>query len=421
MKIYNLFPLLAGRLDQWTPHLERAADLGFDWVFVNPIQQLGRSGSLYSIRDYFAINPNLVNPRENSGPEAQVRSMIRDAESRGLRMMVDLVINHCAYDAALLKTHPEWFVHEAGRVAHPFCIHDGQRVVWEDLARFDHQGSPDREGLYQHCLQAVCYLCELGFRGFRCDAAYQLPAEVWRRLILDVRKRCPDAVFVAETLGCSPEQTRETAAAGFNAIFNSSKWWDFGGGWLLEQYRLTRDITASISFPESHDTPRLMEESQGNVDELKQRYLFAALFSGGVMMPMGFEYGFRQPLHVVRTRPEDWEHTSVDLSDFIRHLNEVKARYPVFQEDGPIEQMDCTNPAVLVMRKTSQKGAGEALLVLNKDSRNRQHFHSEDLYRYLQGPAPLVDVSPEWSMDYLPTPFNFDLSPGMGRVMVTSH
>jgi starch synthase (maltosyl-transferring) len=42
-------------------------------------------------------------------------------------------------------------------------------------------------------------------------------------------------VFVAETLGCSPEETRQTAEAGINAIFNSSKWWDFSSDWLLEQ------------------------------------------------------------------------------------------------------------------------------------------------------------------------------------------
>ena len=62
MKINNLFPLLAGPFDTWGPHLTRAAAMGFDWVFVNPIQKLGRSGSLYSIADYFAINPVLLRP-----------------------------------------------------------------------------------------------------------------------------------------------------------------------------------------------------------------------------------------------------------------------------------------------------------------------------------------------------------------------
>lgn len=419
MRIYNLFPLLAGSVDRWRPHLERAIDLGFDWVFVNPIQMPGKSGSLYSIKDYFAINPALVDPTSTVEPEDQVRAVVQVAEKLGLGMMVDLVINHCAYDSPLLKSHPDWFVREDGRIAHPYCDHDGQRVVWEDLAQFDHHGSPDREGLFRHCVKVVEYLCGLGFRGFRCDAAYQLPQEVWRRLIREIHANWPGAVFVAETLGCTPEVTRQTADAGFDAIFNSSKWWDFSSDWLLEQYRLTREVAPSISFPESHDTPRLMEEAHGNIEALKQRYLFAALFSGGVMMPMGYEFGFRRAMHVVETRPEQWETTDIDLSEFIQHLNTVKARFPVFQEDGPTELMGCSNPAVLVMHKASSKGQGEALLVLNKDPWNRQYFHADDLYHYVHGQPPLVDVSPEWPMDYLPTPFEFELSPGMGRVMVT--
>ena len=419
MRIYNLFPLLAGSVDRWQPHLQRASALGFDWVFVNPIQAPGKSGSLYSVKDYFSINPALVDSESSVNPEGQVRSVIQAAEPLGLRMMVDLVINHCAYDSPLLNTHPEWFVRENGQIAHPSCDHDGQRVVWEDLAQFDHHGSVDRSGLFRHCVQVVEYLCGLGFRGFRCDAAYQLPKDVWQRLIGEIRVQWPEAVFVAETLGCSPEDTRQTAEAGFDAIFNSSKWWDFSSDWLLDQYRLTREVTPSISFPESHDTPRLMEESYGNIDELKQRYLFAALFSGGVMMPMGYEFGFRRPMHVVETRPDHWESTDIDLSDFIQRINTIKARYPVFQEDGPIDVLGCSNPAVLVMRKAVSMGQSEALLVLNKDPWNRQHFQAEDLYHYVRSRPPLVDVSPEWPLDYLPTPFEFELSPGMGRVMVT--
>lgn len=419
MRIYNLFPLLAGSVDRWQPHLQRASALGFDWVFVNPIQTPGKSGSLYSVKDYFSINPVLVDAESSVNPEDQVRSVIQEAEQLGLSMMVDLVINHCAYDSPLLKTHPEWFVRENGQIAHPSCDHDGQRVVWEDLAQFDHHGSVDGKGLFRHCVQVVEYLCGLGFRGFRCDAAYQLPRDVWRRLIRDIRAQWPEAVFVAETLGCSPEETRQTAEAGFDAIFNSSKWWDFTSDWLLEQYRLTREVTPSISFPESHDTPRLMAEAYGNIEELKQRYLFAALFSGGVMMPMGYEFGFRRPMHVVETRPEHWENTDIDLSDFIQRINTIKARYPVFQEDGPIDLLGCSNPSVLVMRKAASKGQSEALLVLNKDPWNRQHFQTEDLYHYVRSRPPLLDVSPEWPMDYLPTPFEFELSPGMGRVMVT--
>jgi hypothetical protein len=38
-RIYNLFPLLAGPLLRWGPHLERAARMAFTWIFVNPFHQ----------------------------------------------------------------------------------------------------------------------------------------------------------------------------------------------------------------------------------------------------------------------------------------------------------------------------------------------------------------------------------------------
>lgn len=419
MRIYNLFPLLAGPFDDWKPHVERAAAMGFDWIFVNPVQKPGKSGSLYSIKDYFALNPALCQKKGTRTPEAQLREAIEHAGELGLSVMVDLVINHCAYDSALLKEHPEWFAKEGGRIAHPYCIHEGEKVVWRDLARFDHTSGRDSEGLYQYCQSIVDHLVELGFRGFRCDAAYQIPVEFWRRLITATRSRHPDTVFAAETLGCSADQTKQTARAGFDYIFNSSKWWDLSSPWLMEQYHLTRDCAQSISFPESHDTPRLFSEMHGNVEALKQRYLFAALFSGGVMMPIGYEFGFSKPLHVVDTTPADWEETNVDIRDFITRVNALKAEYAVFREESLTEVLGHPNPAILVLWKAASRNGGEALLILNKDPWNRQHFYTEDLYQYVQSPPPLRDVSPEWPMDYLPNPFDYELPPGVGRVLVS--
>ncbi len=419
MKIYNLFPRLAGHFDNWQPHLSRAARMGFDWVFINPIQQTGRSGSLYSIADYYAIDKSFLSPTAAIQPEAQLRAIVAEAERLGLSMMIDLVINHCALDSELVERHPDWFVREGGKVAHPFCVEpDGTKVVWYDLARFDHQHSRDREGLLNYCVDLVEHLLGLGFRGFRCDAAYQIPTTVWRPLIQRVRSRCPDCVFVAETLGCTPEQTRATASAGFDAIFNSSKWWDFESPWLLEQYELTRKVAPSISFPESHDTERLFSESGGNPNAMQRQYLFAALFSTSVMIPIGFEYGFQHRLDVVNTRPEHWETPKLDLTDFITRINAIKDQHRVFRSEGPIRLLDHSNPAVLLLHKGVTRGKGEALLALNKDPWNRQHLHVDDLYRHLRTPGPLRDVSLEWPMDYLPTPFEFELAPGMGRILV---
>jgi starch synthase (maltosyl-transferring) len=337
-------------------------------------------------------------------------------------MMIDLVISHCAIDSELTRQHPEWFVHEPnGRIAHPYCMENGNKVEWRDLAQFDHLHTSDPEGLYGFLAEVTEYLIGLGYTGFRCDAAYQIPRNLWQRLIRDVKKRHPDVVFTAETLGCTAEQTKATAKAGFDYVFNSSKWWDFHSPWLLEQYQLVREITPSISFPESHDTERLYHESQGNLAAMEQRYLFAALFSAGVMMPIGFEFGFRKRLHVVKTRPEDWEETDVDLQDFIREVNGTKRRYRVFQEECPTSILPYQNPHILLLWKACPKAQEEALIILNKDPWNHQHFHVDDLQAYVQAGTPLMDVSPKYPMEYIATqPFSYDLHPGQGLVLVTA-
>lgn len=419
MTIYNLFPLLAGNVRNWTPHLSRAAGLGFDWVFVNPIQYPGYSGSLYSIKDYFRFNPLIVDSENPKQAVAEFKRMAAEARALGLKLMVDLVVSHCAFDSDLVKEHPGWFRREHGKIVHPSCKEGNKIVVWRDLAQFDHKKSKDPEGLFKYLFEVVQFLIDLGFEGFRCDAAYQVPEKFWRRLIGETKNKHPNVVFLAETLGCSPLETAQTAKAGFEFIFNSSRWWDFTSPWLIEQYDLTRETARSVSFPESHDTPRLAEEAGGNVDWLKRNYLFSALFSSGVMVPVGFEFGFRKPLHVVNTRPADWEQTGIDLSGFVRSMNRSKAMNPVFLEDAPTEILHCDNPNILFLWKGSLRARQEALIILNKDPNNKQHFFTENLYQHIQLPGPLVDVSPEYPLDFLPTPYEYGLRPGQGIVLVT--
>ena len=150
MILYNLFPLLAGPFSRWTEHFTRAAAMNFDWVFVNPIQQLGASRSLYSIADYSRFNPALLDPQSAATPEEQVRQMTCRANAAGLKVMIDLVINHCAIDSPLTREHPDWFVREPnGRIANSACQNNGEKVVWQDLAQFDHRHFIGRKFAYR--------------------------------------------------------------------------------------------------------------------------------------------------------------------------------------------------------------------------------------------------------------------------------
>jgi starch synthase (maltosyl-transferring) len=181
-----------------------------------------------------------------------------------------------------------------------------------------------------------------------------------------------------------------------------------------------RETTQSISFPESHDTPRLCAELNGNIDGVKQRYLFAGLFSAGVMMPMGFEYGSRKALHVVHTSPSDWQINGVDLCSYIAKVNGIKKTHALFREESPATILPCNNPNILFLWKASTSSGDEALLILNKDPWQRHEFFTEQLRHFVQAGAPLRDVSPEYPLEYIHEPFHYVLRPGQGIVLVTS-
>lgn len=420
MLIYNLFPLLAGPFVGWAKHFERIAAMGFNWVFVNPIQRAGKSQSLYSVADYHALDPRFLDPKSSLDPEAQLRSAVDAAEGLGLRMMIDLVANHCSVDADLIKHHPEWFLWESpDRVARAACLEEGKKVVWEDLAQFDHAHTKDPEGLYRHFFSVVEALCERGFRAFRCDAAYQIQAHFWQRLISDTKARHPDVLFLAETLGCPLDAALETARAGFDYVFNNLKWWDFRGPWMSKQYLLMREVAGSVSFPESHDTMRLAEEVHGNVELCKQRYLVSALFSAAVMMPIGFEFGFRRRLHVARTRPDDWEITGVDLTAHVRRVNAIKASHPIFQEDSPMEIQVSGDGNILILWKGSVHTSEEALIFINRDLHAQHGFHIDNLSAFVQTTQPLTDLSPGNRLQRITSPFHYDFKPGEALVLVT--
>jgi starch synthase (maltosyl-transferring) len=367
-RIYNLFPLLAGPLPGWRPHLERAAAMGFTWIFVNAFHQAGYSGSLYSVKDYYTIDARLVNG--SVPPGEQLAAMLREASGLGLSVMMDLVINHTAFDSPLIGEHPEWFRRDdKGRIVHPGAKEGKRRVVWRDLAEVDNAGSPEREALWAYWRRFALHYAGMGFRGFRCDAAYQVPEALWRDLIGAVKAQYPDTLFLAETLGCTPAQTLNTARAGFDFIFNSSKWWDFREPWCLEQYALTAPVVPSIGFPESHDTPRLAAELDGDRAAVLQRYAFAAVFSTGVMMPIGFEYGFRRRLHVVRTTPQDWEAPTWDLTGAIGVIHRTKAALRALNEEGSNAPVALGDDRCVGFRKQTRDTTEAVLVVLNADRR----------------------------------------------------
>jgi starch synthase (maltosyl-transferring) len=103
-RIYNLFPPLAGSVSDWTQHLRRIAGMNFNWVFVNPFHATGSSGSIYAIKDPYSLSDLTLGNLPRQDEQTALRQFTTDGKRLGLRVMMDLVINHTAQDAVLPPT-----------------------------------------------------------------------------------------------------------------------------------------------------------------------------------------------------------------------------------------------------------------------------------------------------------------------------
>jgi len=141
--------------------------------------------------------------------------------------------------------------------------------------------------------------------------------------------------------------------------------------WCLEQHEKFSRIAPSISFPESHDTTRLAADTGGNEAVQRQRYAFAASFSAGLMIPIGYEFGFRKKLDVVSTRPTDWETASFDLQRFIKRVNKLKIEHPLLHGEGELKMVTSDKDA-LVLERRSEQAPGQLAWVLVNKSKDRR-------------------------------------------------
>jgi starch synthase (maltosyl-transferring) len=388
--IYNLFPRLVGPLDDWVAHGQRVRAMSFNWLFLNPIQYPGFSGSLYAIKDFYRLNPAFA-PRSERDEIEALRRAIAGLHDAGLRVMLDLVVNHTSKDSPPIKSHPDWFRRDRdGYVVSPSAIDpaDARKVtVWGDLAEVDNAGSQDRASLWAYWTAMVQYYLDLGFDGFRCDAAYKVPARLWQQLIGAAHEKKHDVLFCAETLGCRLAEVRALSECGFDYLYNSSKWWAFDQTWALDQHAEFSEIAPAIAFPESHDTERLFRESGGRLQVQRQRYAFAAAFSQGLMMPIGYERCLEKKLDVVKSTPDDWADGAHDISGFIGAVNGLKLAHPTLSSEGSWRVITDLGSPTTLLAKSSDAGP-PVLVAVNKDGDHEQTLVLPELAPLFSASAP---------------------------------
>lgn len=420
IKVYNLYPKLVGEMGKWVKHFDRIKNMNFDWVYINPIHAPGFSGSDYSVKDFYLYHPLFVKGEfdfSNLEADKQIanemfKSTCNSAKSKGLHMMMDLVINHTAIDSNLVKEHPEWFEKkEDGSIKNPGALDGTQWVEWGDLGQIDHLNSSDKDGLWEYWLDMILFYCDLGVEGFRCDAAYHIPSVLWKYLISKVKAKYPNVIFLAETLGCQTHELIEVSNAGFDYVMNSFKWWNLKDEWFMRLYKEWAGQYPSLTFPENHDTVRFATETNGNKNLAVMQYALSAYFCSSIATTMGYEYGFKRKIDVVQTNPSWWETETYDISDDISKINKTKSSYPVLLEDNIINIINMHNDNIFSFTKESLNKDEKVLIIANTNGTLWSEAYIEDVFSLMES-STVKDISHTHKMDSVEKSLHYNLAPG---------
>lgn len=177
--------------------LDRIQAAGANVLWLMPIHPVGVKnrkdplGSPYSVQDYRAINPVF-------GTRADFRALVRAVHARGMKLILDWVPNHTAWDHRWIRQHPDFYVHnERGEISVP-RDEQGKLTDWTDVAQLDYKNPALRREMIA---TMSWWLTEFGIDGFRVDVAGFVPDAFWREAIPALRKAVPRPILLLAEWG----------------------------------------------------------------------------------------------------------------------------------------------------------------------------------------------------------------------------
>lgn len=177
-----------GNFKAFARQIPRLKDMGVQIIWFMPLHPIGiphrkgSMGSYYSISDFKAINPEF-------GTAADFKQVVEACHALGIKVIMDWVANHAAWDNVWTKTHPDFFEQDAqGHFKPPFD--------WDDVIQINHSNPRQQEAMTDAMLY---WIKAFDIDGFRADLAHLTPLAFW----INARKKASaiksDLIWLAET------------------------------------------------------------------------------------------------------------------------------------------------------------------------------------------------------------------------------
>jgi len=355
----------AGNFRGVEARLDDLKALGVTILWIMPIHPAGQAkkkgtlGSPYAVRDYYAIDPAYGNADD-------LKRLVRETHKRGLKIIIDIVINHTAWDSVVME-HKDWYKRDAaGNVISPVAD-------WSDVAGLNYASSGLRAymiAMLQHWIR------DFDLDGFRCDVAFMVPTDFWEQARRELERIKPEIMMLAEAH--VPELLTNAFDLDYAWPFHSTITDVFENGvpaaslrasWEEERRKYPAGAM-EMRFSDDHDEKRAIVRF-GERGALAASALVFTL-DGVPMLYNGMEAGdttesrapaLFEPLHVF------WQGAEVrpEFPQFYGQMIELRRAHAALQQ-GETEWIPNADPA-RVLTYYRRGGGEEFLIAVNCSSR----------------------------------------------------
>jgi glycosidase len=370
-----------GTLAAVAAHLPRLAAMGVGILWFMPIQPIGQKnrkgseGSYYSVADYTAVNPAF-------GTLEDFKHLVAQAHALGMKVILDWVANHTAWDHPWVAQNPAWYQKDAQGQIHSYVYTPApgaEPEFWTDVVGLDFPSNPPLWPAMQAAM--AFWLREADIDGFRCDVASLVPTPFWEqtRAVLSAIK---PVFMLAEseavdlhakafdmTYDWRLYETLKAIAQGRAGAAELKAWWE------REQATYPSDAYR-MRYTSNHDINSWQGDDVAHYGAaFEAMAVLAATLPGMPLVYGGQEALLARKLAFFERDPISWGNLSkLPLAPMYTRLLQLKARHPALAngvQGGSLEWLQSDDAAVLAF----QRAAGErrVRVVVNLSPRVRQH------------------------------------------------
>ncbi|MGH7972927.1 MAG: alpha-amylase family glycosyl hydrolase, partial [Limisphaerales bacterium] len=369
--IYELFPRNfspQGNFNGITARLDELKELGVNIIWLMPINPIGEKmrkgsvGSPYAVKDYYAINPDY-------GTEADLKRLVSEAHKRNMKVIIDIVPNHTAWDSVMME-HPEFYKHDAGGKIIPPV------PEWTDVAGLNYENPKLREymiAMLKHWVDPATFELD----GFRCDVASMVPTSFWEEARVELAKVKPDIMLLAEA--SKPDLMVKAFDADYawpllgalnNVLLNGAPASELKRSWDESRAQFPRG-TLHMRISDDHDEPRAVARFGVNGALASSVFMFS--IDGVPLLYNGMEVGDATESGdpaLFEKLPVFWHPKGrPPLREIYRGLIQLRTQYPAFRNDRVVWLHNSDDADLITLMRLDDRD--EFVVLINFSNRPR--------------------------------------------------